>query len=64
MRLAYIGSIKDDILNMEELALNADRISCGTQYPGAVLAKRYRIQEEGTSPGPDIGSTRAAPEAV
>ena len=46
MRLAYIGSIKDDILNMEELALNLIEFM-RTQYPG-VLAKRYGIQEEGT----------------
>ncbi len=46
MRLAYIGSIKDDILNMEELALNLIEF-LRTQYPG-VLAKRYGIQEEGT----------------
>ena len=29
MRLAYIGSIKDDILNLEELSLHPDRFSPG-----------------------------------
>ena len=45
-KLAFVGSIKDDILNMEELALNLIEF-LRTQYPG-VLAKRYGIQEEGT----------------
>lgn len=47
IRLAYIGSIKDDVLNMEELSLsliNYLRI----KYQG-VLEKRYGIPEEGTS---------------
>lgn len=45
MRLAFIGSIKDDILNMEELSLLLiDYLR--NQYPGA-LEKRYQISEEG-----------------
>lgn len=47
MRLAYIGSIKDDILNMEELSLTLiDFLQ--EKYSGA-LEKRYQIQEEGTA---------------
>lgn len=47
IRLAFIGSIKDDILNMEELVLLLiDYIR--RNYPG-LLAKRYQIEEEGTS---------------
>ena len=46
MRLAYIGSIKDDILNMEELALTLIEFIRG-KYAGA-LEKRYQILEEGT----------------
>lgn len=45
IRLAYIGSIKDDILNMEELSLSLiDFIR--TNYEGT-LEKRYQISEEG-----------------
>ncbi len=44
-RLAFIGSVKDDILNMEELALELISYLC-QNYPG-VLAKRYNITEEG-----------------
>lgn len=45
-RLAYIGSIKDEILNLEELSLLLlDYIR--VNYPGA-LAARYAISEEGT----------------
>lgn len=44
-RLAFIGSVKDDILNMEELALELISYLCG-KYPG-VLEKRYGITEEG-----------------
>lgn len=47
MRLAYIGSIKDDILNMEELALTL--IDFLREKYAGVLEKRYQIQEEGTS---------------
>lgn len=47
MRLAYIGSIKDDVLNMEELSLSLiDYLR--VKYQG-VLEKRYGIPEEGTS---------------
>lgn len=46
MRLAYIGSIKDDILNMEELALTLIAY-LRENYPGA-LEKRYQITEDGT----------------
>ena len=46
-RLAFIGSIKDEILNLEELSLELlDYIR--TNYPG-LLNTRYGIEEEGTS---------------
>ena len=45
-RLAFIGSIKDEILNLEELSLVLlDYIR--TNYPG-LLNTRYGIEEEGT----------------
>ena len=45
-RLAFIGSIKDEILNLEELSLELlDYIR--TNYPG-LLNTRYGIEEEGT----------------
>lgn len=45
-RLAYIGSIKDEILNLEELSLELlDYLR--KNYPG-VLQQRYGISEEGT----------------
>ena len=45
-RLAFIGSIKDEILNLEELSLELlDDIR--TNYPG-LLNTRYGIEEEGT----------------
>ncbi len=45
-RLAFIGSIKDEILNLEELSLELlDYIR--TNYPG-LLNARYSIEEEGT----------------
>ena len=47
MRLAYIGSIKDDILNMEELSLTL--IDFLREKYSGVLEKRYQIQEEGTA---------------
>ena len=43
MRLAYIGSIKDDILNIEELALGL--ISYLEEFYPAALAERYKIEE-------------------
>ena len=47
MRLAYIGSIKDDILNMEELALKLiDYLK--ERYTG-LLEKRYGISEAGNA---------------
>ena len=47
IRLAFVGSIKDDILNMEELVLLLiDYIR--EYYPG-LLTKRYQIEEEGTA---------------
>ena len=46
IRLACVGSIKDDILNIEELALwLLEKLK--KDYPGA-LEKRYVISEEGT----------------
>lgn len=45
-RLAYIGSIKDEILNLEELSLELlDFLR--THYPG-ILKQRFGISEEGT----------------
>ena len=45
-RLAFIGSIKDEILNLEELSLELlDYIR--TNYPG-LLNTRYGLEEEGT----------------
>ena len=45
-RLSFIGSIKDEILNLEELSLELlDYIR--TNYPG-LLNTRYGIEEEGT----------------
>ena len=38
MRLAYIGSIKDDILNIEELALQ--------EFYPAAIRERYNVEEE------------------
>ena len=47
IRLACVGSIKDDILNMEELALwLIDYLR--ENYKG-IMAERYQITEEGTS---------------
>lgn len=45
-RLAYIGSIKDEILNLEELSLELLSY-IRTNYPG-LLNQRYGISEEGT----------------
>ena len=45
-RLAFIGSIKDEILNLEELSLELLDYIC-TNYPG-LLNARYGIEEEGT----------------
>lgn len=47
IRLAYVGSIKDDILNMEELALKLIEL-LQLRYPG-VLNGRYGVSEEGTA---------------
>lgn len=47
IRLACVGSIKDDILNMEELALWLIE-HLRTNYSG-FLEKRYEISEEGTA---------------
>lgn len=44
--LAFIGSIKDEILNLEELALELLDV-LRRDYPG-ILAARYEISEEGT----------------
>ena len=45
MRLAFVGSIKDDILNMEELALKLLEFLT-EKYPG-VLKERYGVEEAG-----------------
>ena len=47
MRLAYIGSIKDDILNIEELALGL--IGYLQEFYPAALKERYSL-EEGQKP--------------
>lgn len=47
LRLALIGSIKDDILNVEELALELIGF-LRESYPG-MLAERYLVTEEGTN---------------
>ena len=47
MRLAYIGSIKDDILNIEELALGL--IGYLQEFYPAALKERYSV-EEGQKP--------------
>lgn len=44
-KLAFVGSIKDDILNMEELSLELIGF-LREYYPGAIH-KRYDVQEEG-----------------
>ena len=44
LKLAFIGSIKDDILNQEELAAKLAGF-LKARYPGA-LAKKYEISEE------------------
>ena len=43
LRLAFIGSIKDEILNVEELA--AELIQFMKKYYTGVLAKKYNIVE-------------------
>lgn len=45
IRLAYVGSIKDDILNMEELALTL--ISYLKEYYPGALKNRYETEEAG-----------------
>ena len=44
MRLAYIGSIKDDILNIEELALGL--IGYLQEFYPAAIRERYNVEEE------------------
>ncbi|MEE1195712.1 MAG: ribosome biogenesis GTPase YlqF [Lachnospiraceae bacterium] len=44
MKLAMIGSIKDDILNVEELALEVLK-TLQNRYPG-VIRERYGVEEE------------------
>ena len=46
LRLALIGSIKDEILNIDELSLELIQI-LREEYPG-VLKERYGMEEEGT----------------
>ncbi len=46
LRLAFIGSIKDEIINTEELAMELIQF-LRKDYPG-ILEKRYGISEEGT----------------
>ena len=47
LRLAWIGSIKEEILNTTELAAELLQFLC-VQYPGA-LKMRYGIEEEGAA---------------
>ena len=47
IRLAFVGSIKDDILNMEELALQL--IDYLKECYTGLLEKRYGISEEGNA---------------
>ena len=44
LHLAMIGSINDEILNIEELALEVIRYLV-SEYPG-ILQERYQVQEE------------------
>ncbi len=44
LRLAWIGSIKEEILNITELAVELLQFLCG-QYPG-VIRERYGVEEE------------------
>lgn len=46
VRLALVGSVRDEILNLEELSLELISYLV-KQYPG-LLEKRYGIEEEGT----------------
>lgn len=48
LHLALIGSIKDEILNIDELALELIRILV-REYPGT-LAERYQVEEEQEAP--------------
>ena len=48
LRLAFIGSIKDEILNTEELALELITLLV-REYPGALQA-RYEVNEAQTAP--------------
>ena len=47
MRLACVGSIKDDILNMEELSLWL--IDYLREHYAGILSARYEVEEEGTA---------------
>lgn len=47
LRLALIGSIKDEILNVDELSLELIGL-LRKEYPG-VLAERYEVQETGSN---------------
>lgn len=57
IRLAFVGSIKDDILNMEELALTLIEY-LKEKYPG-VLNARYEVSEEEENLGVLEGIARA-----
>ena len=43
LRLAFIGSIKDDLINVEELA--AELIQFMKKYYAGVLAEKYKVEE-------------------
>ncbi len=44
--LAFIGSIKDDILDVEELAMNGLLIESAPQLPPAPCGQRYKLDAE------------------
>ena len=56
LRLAFIGSIKDEILNTEELALELITLLT-REYPGA-LQVRYEVDEAQTAPEVLMGIAR------
>lgn len=51
LKLAFIGSIKDDIINTTELAMELMKYLT-SEYPG-VLNSRYGIEEKNVNPGQD-----------
>ena len=62
IKLALIGSIKDEILNTEELALELIRMMTRL-YPGT-LESYYGLDTSNVSAGPESGSASGPAEAV